>query len=95
MFRTTLFAIFAGAGFLSVNGTAHAQYYVPHSSTHIDYVPHSETHFDHVPHGNHYDLVPLTTTHLDAIPHTTSHFDAIPYSSRRVPLAADINLFIR
>ena len=52
---------------------AQAQYYVPHTSTHIDYIPHTTTHYDHVRHGNHYDVVPHTTTHLDAVPHRTTH----------------------
>ena len=92
MFRTTLFAISAGASLLMV-GPAQAQYYIPHTSTHIDYVPHTTTHYDHVPHGNHYDLVPHTTTHLDAIPHTTTHLDALPYSSHRVTIGSRYQSF--
>ena len=82
MFRKTLCVVLAGAGLIGLIGPVQAQYYVPHTSTHIDYIPHTTTHLDHVRHGNHYDLVPHTTTHLDAVPHTTTHLDVVPYSSR-------------
>jgi hypothetical protein len=84
MVRRTFCALLAGAGLMGLVGSAEAQFYVPHTSTHIDFVPHTTTHYDHVRHGNHYDIVPHTTTHLDAIPHTTTHFDAFPNASYRL-----------
>ena len=88
MFRKTFCALLASAGLMGLGGSVQAQYYVPHTSTHIDYVPHTTTHYDEVRHGNHYDIVPHTTTHLDAIPHTTTHFDAVPYSSQRINIGS-------
>ncbi|MCY2983727.1 MAG: hypothetical protein NTY15_08820 [Planctomycetota bacterium] len=84
MLRSTLCTLLAGLGLMGLGNSAHAQHYVPHTSTHIDYVPHTTTHFDEVRHGNHYDFVPHTTTHLDVVTHTTTHLDAVPYTSHRM-----------
>ncbi len=52
MFRKTFCALLAGVGLMGLAGSAQAQFYVPHTSTHIDYVPHTTTHLDAVPYSS-------------------------------------------
>jgi hypothetical protein len=72
MYSKTLSGFFAVAGFLGLASSIQAQYYVPHTTTHIDQVRH----------GNHYHNVPHTTTHYHALPNTYSHYGSLPYGSR-------------